>query len=60
MNYKIAIKRIDTVNDVEGYWSDDDLIQLLDKFNYPDGATAEKNEDYIKQNKDSIELWSKK
>lgn len=42
MNYKIAIKRIDTVNEVEGYWSDDDLIQLLDKFNYPDGATAEK------------------
>lgn len=25
-----------------------------------EGATAEKNEDYIKQNKDSIELWSKK
>lgn len=24
------------------------------------GATAAKNEDYIKQNKDSIELWSKK
>lgn len=24
------------------------------------GATADKNEDYIKQNKDSIELWSKK
>ena len=42
MNYKIAIKRIDTVNEVEGYWSDEDLIQLLDRFNYPDGATAEK------------------
>ena len=42
MNYKIAIKRIDTVNEVEGYWSDADLIQLLDRFNYPDGATAEK------------------
>jgi hypothetical protein len=40
MNYQIAIKRIDTVNEVEGYWSDEDLIQLLDKFNYPDGATA--------------------
>ncbi|TDE04477.1 hypothetical protein [Flavobacterium hiemivividum] len=42
MNYQIIIKRIDTVNEVEGYWSDDDYIQLLEKFNYPDGATAEK------------------
>ena len=42
MNYQVIIKRIDTVNEVEGYWSDQDLIQLLDKFNYPDGATAEK------------------
>ena len=42
MNYQTRIKRIDTVNEVEGYWSDDDLIQLLDRFNYPDGATAEK------------------
>jgi hypothetical protein len=42
MNYQIAIKRIDTVNEVEGYWSDKDLVQLLEKFNYPDGATADK------------------
>ncbi|MCV9931358.1 hypothetical protein OIU80_03610 [Flavobacterium sp. LS1R47] len=42
MNYQIIIKRIDTVNEVEGYWSDEDLIQLLERFNYPDGATAEK------------------
>tara|TARA_R110002033_G_scaffold141955_2_gene180438 strand:+ start:399 stop:1103 length:705 start_codon:yes stop_codon:yes gene_type:complete len=42
MNYQITIKSIDTVNEVEGYWSDDDFIQLLGKFNYPDGATAEK------------------
>ena len=42
MKYQVVIKRIDTVNEVEGYWSDEDLIQLLDKFNYPDGATAEK------------------
>lgn len=41
MNYQIIIKRIDTVNEVEGYWSNEDLIHLLDKFNYPDGATAE-------------------
>jgi hypothetical protein len=42
MNYKVTIKRIDTVNEVEGYWTDQDLINLLGKFNYPDGATAEK------------------
>lgn len=42
MNYKIKIKRVDTVNEVEGYWSDEDFIQLLEKFNYPDGASAEK------------------
>lgn len=42
MNYQIIIKSIDTVNEVEGYWSDEDLIQLLEKFNYPDGATAQK------------------
>jgi hypothetical protein len=27
---------------VEGYWSDEDYIQLLEKFNFPDAATAEK------------------
>ncbi|WP_456314031.1 hypothetical protein [Pseudomonas shirazensis] len=43
MNYQIAIKNIDTVNEVEGYWSDEDFVQLLEKFNYPDGATAEKS-----------------
>ncbi|MCL6461332.1 MAG: hypothetical protein I4O51_05615 [Flavobacterium micromati] len=42
MNYQIIIKRVDTVNELEGYWSDEDLIHLLEKFNYPDGATAEK------------------
>ncbi|KFF18358.1 hypothetical protein [Flavobacterium hydatis] len=43
MNYQIAIKRIDTVNEVEGYWTDVDFIQLLEKFNYPDGAAAERS-----------------
>jgi hypothetical protein len=41
MNYQVAIKNIDTVNEVEGYWSDADFVVLLQKFNYPDGATAE-------------------
>ncbi|MBF4465771.1 hypothetical protein [Flavobacterium sp. LC2016-12] len=43
MNYQIIIKNIDTVNEVEGYWTDEDLVVLLQKFNYPDGATAEKS-----------------
>lgn len=43
MNYQVVIKNIDTVNEVEGYWSDEDFIQLLGKFNYPDGVTAEKS-----------------
>ncbi|MHC0443371.1 hypothetical protein [Flavobacterium sp. 3-210] len=43
MNYQVVIKNIDTVNEVEGYWSDEDFVQLLGKFNYPDGATAEKS-----------------
>ena len=43
MNYQVVIKNIDTVNEVEGYWSDEDLILLLEKFNYPDGAAAEKS-----------------
>ncbi|MEN2400229.1 hypothetical protein GKZ90_0010600 [Flavobacterium sp. MC2016-06] len=43
MNYQVVIKNIDTVNEVEGYWSNEDFIQLLGKFNYPDGAVAEKS-----------------
>lgn len=43
MNYQIVIKNIDTVNEIEGYWSDEDFIALLEKFNYPDGSTAEKS-----------------
>lgn len=43
MNYQVVIKNIDTVNEVEGYWSDEDFVTLLEKFNYPDGAAAEKS-----------------
>ena len=43
MNYQVVIKNIDTVNEIEGYWSNEDFVTLLQKFNYPDGATAEKS-----------------
>ncbi|TDD95581.1 hypothetical protein [Flavobacterium cellulosilyticum] len=42
MNYQVKIKRVDNVNEIDGYWADEDYIQLLEKFNYPDGASAEK------------------
>jgi hypothetical protein len=42
MNYQIRIKSVENVNGIDGYWTDEDFIQLLEKFNFPDGATAEK------------------
>ena len=42
MNYQISIKSINTINELEGYWSDNDYIKLLENFNYPDGDKAEK------------------
>ncbi len=42
MNYQIIIKSVNNVNEIEGYWSDEDFIQLLEKFNYPDASSAEK------------------
>ena len=42
MNYQIRIKSVENVSEIEGYWSDEDFIQLLEKFNYPDGATTQK------------------
>lgn len=42
MNYKIELKRVDTVDEVEGYWKSDDYVQLLEKFNFPDAATIMK------------------
>lgn len=42
MKYKVVIKRIDTVEEVEGYWTSENYIQLLEKFNFPDAATVKK------------------
>lgn len=42
MNYKIELKRVDTVDEVEGYWKSDDYVQLLEKLNFPDAATIMK------------------
>lgn len=42
MNYKIEINNISIVEKLEGYWTDEDYIELLKKFNYPDATIADK------------------
>ncbi|GGK81022.1 hypothetical protein ACD591_10270 [Rufibacter glacialis] len=40
MNFSITIHSAETLEEVPGYWSDQDYIQLLEKFNFPDAASA--------------------
>lgn len=42
MKYNIKINSIKTVDEIKDYWSTEDYIQLLEKFNFPDAATAKK------------------
>ncbi len=36
MKYKIEIENVKTVDEITEYWTNDDYIQLLGKFDYPD------------------------
>lgn len=36
MKYKIEIKNVQTVDEITEYWTNDDYIELLGKFDYPD------------------------
>jgi hypothetical protein len=42
-NYKIQIKKIDTVEEIPGYWTSENYIELLEKFAYPDAGSADKD-----------------
>ncbi len=42
-NYKIEIKKIDTVEEIPGYWTAENYIELLEKFAYPDAGSADKD-----------------
>ncbi len=42
MKYTIKIISAFTVSDIPAYWTNQDYIQLLEKFNYPDADKAEK------------------
>ena len=43
MKYKIEIENIEIVDEIENYWTNDDYVALLEKFDYPDGSNADKN-----------------
>ena len=42
MKFQITINSIQTVEQIENYWTDQDYIQLLEKFDYPDADKADK------------------
>lgn len=44
MKYHVKITDIETVNEVAGYWTNEDLVALLDAFNYPDADKLKKAE----------------
>lgn len=41
MKYQITINRANTVDEIEEYWTNEDYIKLLEKFDYPDAADAD-------------------
>ncbi|WP_309609501.1 hypothetical protein [Flavobacterium sp.] len=43
MKYKIEIENIEIVDEIEKYWTNDDYVKLLGKFDYPDGSEADKD-----------------
>lgn len=43
MIFNIVIKKIQTLEEIPNYWSDQDYIRLLERFNFPD-AKSEKSE----------------
>lgn len=43
MKFHIKINDATTVEEIADYWSTEDYIQLLEKFNYPDAANAAKD-----------------
>lgn len=42
MKYKVEIKNVEIVDEIQNFWTNEDYIKLLEKFDYPDAASAEK------------------
>lgn len=43
MKFQIKINSFKTLDEVKEYWSNDDYVQLLDLFGFPDAATADQD-----------------
>ena len=41
MDYQITINSANTVDQIEEYWTNEDYIKLLEKFDYPDASDAD-------------------
>ena len=41
MKYQITINSANTVDEIEEYWTNEDYVKLLEKFDYPDAADAD-------------------
>jgi hypothetical protein len=41
MKYKIKVNDVQTVDEIKEYWTNEDYIQLLEKFDYPDAEGAD-------------------
>ena len=44
MKYKVIIKNVETVDEIREYWSNEDYINLLEEFSFPDAQLAKKEE----------------
>jgi len=41
MNYQITINSANSVDQIEAYWTNEDYIKLLEKYDYPDASDAD-------------------
>src|SRR6056297_649425 len=41
MKYKVNIEKVQNVDEIREYWSKEDYIQLLEKFDYPDAEDSD-------------------
>ena len=44
MNYKVILNNIQTIDEIENSWSNNDYRQLLAQFDYPDADTLKDSE----------------